>query len=161
MGRVGRRVRVEASETLIREGEPLACVYILLEGSMLVSVAGDEGAATRGVGEVFGELSFVDAMPPSATVRALTRATLLALDKRELERRIAEDPVFGCRFYRALAMFLSDRLRATRLPAPGQGLSLADEQALDGELDGNVLETVSQAGARFDRLLKTLAAEAE
>jgi len=59
-----------------------------------------------------------------------------------------------------LAIFLSDRLRAaTHHPqrsAESGRLSLHGDEALDGELDSNVLDTVSQAGARFDRLMMRL-----
>ena len=79
----------------------------------------------------------------------------------ELTRRIAADPSFGCRFYRALAIFLSDRLRAaTRYrglpPGEADRMRLDGDEALDDELDGNVLDGVSLAGARFDRLMKTM-----
>ena len=87
---------------------------------------------------------------------------MLAVDKRTLGRRLAEEPFFAGRFYRSLAILLSDRLRAaTRLKvsAPGM-LRLDGDGALDRELDGNVLDTLSQAGARFDRLMKMLNAPA-
>jgi CRP/FNR family transcriptional regulator, cyclic AMP receptor protein len=165
IGRIGQRVRVPAGETLIREGEHHPLLYILLSGRAEVAVAGVGKVASMEVGDVFGEMSFVDAMPPSATVRAETPSVVLAVDKALLTRHIAEDPTFGCRFYRALAIFLSDRLRAaTHRPqraAENGRLSLHDNQPLEGELDGNVLDAVSQAGARFDRLmLKLLGADA-
>jgi CRP/FNR family transcriptional regulator, cyclic AMP receptor protein len=161
MGRVGQRRRVAPGEVLIHEGRHVAPLYILLSGKVEVSASGVGKVATMEVGDVFGEMSFVDAMPPSATVRAEQPSIVLAVDKGELARRIGEDAAFGCRFYRALAIFLSDRLRAAtrgvrRQPGGGARLALGDEELLDGELDGNVLDGVSQAGARFDRLLRTL-----
>ena len=35
-------------------------------------------------------------------------------------------------------------------------MNLHGDEALEGELDGNVLDTVSQAGERFDRLMMSL-----
>lgn len=165
IGRIGQRVRVPAGQTLIREGEHHPLLYILLSGRAEVAVARIGKVASMEVGDVFGEMSFVDAMPPSATVRAEMPSVVLAVDKAELDRHITEDATFGCRFYRALAIFLSDRLRAATHhehgPAETGSLNLHGDQALDGELDGNVLDAVSQAGARFDRLmLKLLGAEA-
>jgi CRP/FNR family cyclic AMP-dependent transcriptional regulator len=161
VGRVGERVAAAAGEVLIHEGRHVARLYVLLAGRAEVAVSGVGRVATMEVGDVFGEMSFVDAMPPSATVRAATPSIVLAIDKAELGRHIAEDPTFGCRFYRALAIFLSDRLRAaTRYrrsrPGDSERLSLDGDAALDGELDDNVLDGVSQAGARFDRLMRTL-----
>ena len=61
------------------------------------------------------------------------------------------------RFYRALAILLSDRLRATerRMAYGEQHSGLGDETTrLKDELDPVVLDQVSIAGERFDRLLK-------
>jgi CRP/FNR family cyclic AMP-dependent transcriptional regulator len=161
VGRIGHRARVAAGEVLIHEGRHVPLLYVLLAGRADVAVSGVGKVATMEVGDVFGEMSFVDAMPPSATVRAEIPSIVLSIDKVELGRHIAEDPAFGCRFYRALAIFLSDRLRAATLPqrarsGDSERLYLGGEEALDGELDGNVLDEVSQAGARFDRLMRTL-----
>jgi CRP/FNR family cyclic AMP-dependent transcriptional regulator len=161
MGRTGHRMHVAPADVLIHEGRYVPWLYILLAGRAEVTVSGIGKVATMEVGDIFGDMSFVDAMPPSATVRPEMPSIVLAVDKGELERRIAEDPGFGCRFYRALAVFLSDRLRAaTRRgrtqPADRERVRLDGDEVLDGELDGHVLDGVSQAGARFDRLLKTL-----
>jgi CRP/FNR family transcriptional regulator, cyclic AMP receptor protein len=160
IGRIGQRIHVPAGEALINEGEHVPLLYILLSGRAEVSVSEVGKVASMEVGDVFGEMSFVDAMPPSATVRVETPSVVLAVDKRELSRHIKEDPSFGCRFYRALAIFLSDRLRAATHYQPHSPNidrpSLHDDQGLEGELDGNVLDAVSQAGARFDRLMMKL-----
>src|SRR5439155_25761775 len=114
--------------------------------------------ATVGVAEVLGEMSLVDTAASAATVRAITPVTVLALAKTELQHRIDADPAFGCRFYRALAIFLWDRLREARRPHARQDQIEQSEhgQPLAGELDGNVLDTLTEAGARFDRILKAL-----
>ena len=72
----------------------------------------------------------------------------------------AEDVGFAGRFYRALAILLSDRLRATeKRMAYGKDQGLEDEDVrLKDELDIGVLDQVSMAGDRFDRLLKSVAA---
>jgi CRP/FNR family transcriptional regulator, cyclic AMP receptor protein len=69
--------------------------------------------ARLGAGEVVGGIAFVDSAPPSATVMAAGDASVLALPHTLLRQRLAEDAPFAARFYRALAIFLADRLRAT------------------------------------------------
>ena len=70
---------------------------------------------------------------------------------------MAEDTAFAARFYRALATFLSDRMRGTLLRLGyGDDRQLDEETEQEGELDDNVLDNVSLAGARFDRMLKRL-----
>jgi CRP/FNR family transcriptional regulator, cyclic AMP receptor protein len=165
IARSGRRRLVKDREILIREGRPVESIIFLLRGEFVVSarVAGE--IARLGVGEIVGEMSFVDSAPPSATVAAAGECLALFIDKEAVARKLDADPAFGCRFYRALAMFLADRLRGT-VRRMGYGdvqeqdaRDLGAEAISKDELDMGILDTVSQAGERFDRMLKTLAGE--
>ena len=71
---------------------------------------------------------------------------------------LSADQGFAARFYRALCVFLADRLRHTTRRM-GYGNAADDADAIDAmdELNENLLETVHLAGARFDRMLKRLA----
>jgi CRP/FNR family cyclic AMP-dependent transcriptional regulator len=91
-------------------------------------------------------------------VAAKADCTALFLDKRALKRKLGEDIGFASRFYHALAIVLSDRLRATeKRMAGGRNEGLEDEDVrLKDELDIGVLDQVSMAGDRFDRLLKSV-----
>lgn len=136
-------------------------MFITLSGQFRVSLRDGQEVARLGAGEVVGEIAFVDSAPPSATVTAAAgNAAVLAVPKVLLQRHLASDPAFAARFYRALAIFLADRLRATtrRLGYGGTG-DLDNEAVLEDELDVEVLDTLSQAGDRFTRLLQRLAAE--
>ena len=156
----GRREVVPQGHVLIRQGQPVENLYITLSGhvSVIDEKMGGKELARLGSGEIVGEMSFIDARPPSATVQGADEATVLVLSKTALQNRIDQDPAFSARFHRALAIFLSDRLRATvsRLgygAAPG---AIEEDEAQDDELDLNVLDTVHLAGNRFDRILKRL-----
>ncbi len=60
-----------AGTVLIREGVPVGTLYILLEGHLRVVLEGSgRQIASLEVGEIVGEMSFIDARPPSATVHA-------------------------------------------------------------------------------------------
>jgi CRP-like cAMP-binding protein len=158
MARRGRHLDVEGDSILVREGVRLDDLFIVTAGRAAVEVKGLGRIASLGAGEIVGEMSFVDSAPPSATVRADGRCTLLAIDRQEVRARLAEDAGFAGRFYKAMAMFLADRLRGTvdRMKArPGQ--ALAEQQIMEDELDEDVLDQVSLAGARFERLLHALA----
>jgi CRP-like cAMP-binding protein len=115
-----------------------------------VTVDGIGQIALLQQGEIVGEMSFVDDGLPSATVSCLNAATLLAIDRRDMGDRLAADAGFAARFYRAMAMFLSDRLRI----ANGGTRDDADE------LSEAALQTLSNAGQRFDTL-RRLALERE
>lgn len=160
MARTGARFRVADGEILIREGQPIDSIILLLEGSFSVTVNGMGEVARLGAGEVIGEISMVDSAPPSATVTARGSGLVLALDKTAVFRKLATDPAFGCRFYRALAVFLADRLRRMDKRTDDDGRILHQQGISKDELDVTVLDNVSMAGNRFDRMLRTLSSQA-
>lgn len=155
MAHAGVRRRFADGEVLITEGRPTPDLFIVLDGEVEVEVAGVGVVARLGSGEVLGEMSFVDKAPPSATVRGAGAADVLTIDKRCIEDRLAENAAFAGRFYKALAIFLADRLRATTKRKAGGGK--IDASAIEeDELDESVLDGVSMAGVRFRQMLATL-----
>jgi CRP/FNR family transcriptional regulator, cyclic AMP receptor protein len=72
-----------------------------------------------------------------------------------LRTKLSSDPHFAARFYRALCVFMADRLRQTT-QRMGYGAATDDKHAKD-ELNEDLLDNVHLAGARFDRMLKRLA----
>lgn len=155
----GIKRRVAAGRMLIEEGRPIASLFVVLEGHMAVTVRNVGTVAKLSAGEVVGEMSFVDSSPPSASVEALDGCVVLELARADLNAKLDSDPLFAGRFYKAMALFLADRLRSTvhRL-GYGEETGLDDEAVLEDELDDAILDQVSQAGDRFDRLLRTLSA---
>lgn len=140
----GRMRDLAPGETLIEAGRPVDELYFVTEGSLGVSAAGHQ-VATLTAGDVIGEMSFVEKRPPSASVAALERARVLGITRDTILAAFEADQGFAARFYRALAVFLSDRLRTAT--SGGQD---------DGELDEGLLDTLSQAGDRFVRLVGLL-----
>jgi CRP-like cAMP-binding protein len=151
LAKIGRRETVRAGTVLIEEGRHTDSMFVVLDGVLGARRrrTGDEVVARLEAGEIVGEMSFVDARPPAATVAALADSTVLRIPRAPLEARLTEDGAFGARFYRSLATFLSDRLRTA--------VAAAEGGAEAEELDPSVLETLTRAGERFDRLLKRLA----
>jgi len=156
MALIGRQRVFASGDTLIQEGQESPALFIVLEGEVAVEVAGIGRVATLGSGEIIGEMSFVDKAPPSATVVALSGAKVLVLQKSQVEDHLAEDPAFAARFYRALAIFLADRLRGT-VQRNKAGAPVTSTAIEEDELDDSVLDNVSVAGLRFQQMLKTLA----
>lgn len=154
----GRRMGVQRDEVLIREGEPVDALFILLDGSLNVSTGGSQ-ITTLLSGEIVGEISFVDSRPPSATVTAAQYSHVLGIPQGLLRAKMATDPWFSSRFFQAVATFLADRLRMTtgRL---GYGSASQDENAVD-EIDLEMMDSVSLAAVRFDKLLKRLQGAAD
>lgn len=155
----GMKKQLSPGEVLIQEGKPATSVFLVLEGvlSVVAQAAGNREIARLRPGEIVGEMSFVDSRPPSATVQAVERSSVLAIPRRGLETRLSEDAAFAARFYHAMAVFLSDRLRSTvGLLGYGSGQTLEDQASYADEIDTAVLGNVSLAGARFDILQRRL-----
>jgi CRP/FNR family transcriptional regulator, cyclic AMP receptor protein len=153
------REEVAAGTVLIQEGQPIDALYIVLDGTLRVSIEelADKEIAELGRGEVVGEMSFVDARPPSATVKALQNSVLLSIPRQQLAIKLHQDVGFASRFYRALAIFLSDRLRGT-VSRLGYGREAQFEGVMErgNEPNPNVLDNLTLAAARFDWLLRRL-----
>lgn len=158
LAKTGTHEMVPAGTTLISQGKHSDFIYILLNGSMSVSLKTAGTIATLSSGEIIGEMSMIDSRPPSASVVADEDCAVLAISRATLDNKLAHDIAFAARFYRAIATFLSDRLRGTvqRLGC-GEGDAIDDDDAeVEGELDLNVLDNIHLAGARFERILKML-----
>jgi CRP/FNR family cyclic AMP-dependent transcriptional regulator len=151
--RKGGVEEVASGTALIREGQPIDSVYVVLTGSFAVSREGGARPVARvGPGEMLGEMSFIEASLPSADITASTDSAVLRIPRPELARRLVSDHPFAARFYRAVAMMLSDRLRETSAGFSGP----VKEGVLErDELDPNVLESLTRAGERFERMLKS------
>lgn len=149
----GRSVEVPDGETIVREGEPIESLFFVTGGEFVVTTGPtDTELAHLGTGEVVGEISFVDRRPPTATVTAVEEGRVLAISRADLSAKLESDSRFASRFYKAIATFLADRLRSTLRQVGGNG----DGASGDDELDLDELHAVSQAGARFERILKKL-----
>lgn len=105
---------VAPGTVLIRCGEPVEFLYLVVDGALDVTVFSPDARhiATLYAGELAGEMSFVDLQPPSATVTAGMRSKILAIAKSALTEKITDDPEFGSRFYKGISVLLAGRLRA-------------------------------------------------
>ena len=74
-----------------------------------------------------------------------------------LSAKLAGDPGFAARFYRALAIYLSTTVRERhRALGYGSDEDLEEMEDEPDELDGNVLDGVYLAGERFNRMVRIL-----
>lgn len=148
--RTGERRDISSGTVLIWENKAVETLYIMLKGTVVVSVAamGDKEIARLHSGDIVGEMSFVEDRLPSATVKTFEPSVVLALSRAALTQKISQDVGFAARFYRALAILLSSRLRGTvkqlgypnQTPAPGAGAEAEED--------------FSMAEARFSHLLE-------
>lgn len=156
----GHTRTLAAGERLVEAGTAVEEISLVLLGELGV-LAGSREIAVLAEGEIVGELSFLDARPPYATVQALEAAVVLAVPHSAVHERFVRDPGFAGRFYRSLGIFLASRLRQTvgQLGVIGDEDELAEDATSIDEIDPAVLDRTAIAGRRFERLRHRLGVE--
>ena len=155
----GKARLIDAGAVIIHQGVPVESVFIVIDGQFQV-YSGSVEIARLLTGEIVGEISFVDSRPPSASVKATVDSQVLAIPKAALRAKLQKDLGFASRFYLSLATFLADRLHVAtaRLSAGQKGVEGEFQEDLD-ELPVDMLENIALASARFDMIIKRLAAQ--
>ena len=160
----GQLYRLKPEQTLIRQGDTLPEIFLILAGDASVSVQLDDkekivGSSTRG--ELLGEMSMVNSQYnlTTATVRAATGMETIGIDKAALKDKIQSNTGFGMRFYRGMSRMLSqrgrDQLASMGLAYRSQAKETDGEvSSSDDSIDFDMLSGITIAGSRFDWLCK-------
>ncbi len=106
------RVEVPAGDAIYREGERAEHLYLVDSGELVV-LKGEERRelCTLGRGEFFGEMSFVDMQPRSATVCARSEVVLWRWPYCQLHDVYRSDPKAYLLVVMNIAREISRRLR--------------------------------------------------
>ena len=90
VARVSLLRRVPRNARVVRTGEPIDFVYLVLAGSLNVLVDDEQGReailSVLGPGELFGEMGALDEEARSASVVAVTPSVLVVIGKTEFKR---------------------------------------------------------------------------
>lgn len=159
---VSERQEWPSGKVLMHEGQRADFVYLVLDGTLEVVVDGvnHQRIAELYTGDTVGEMSFIDTRPPSATVRTLESSLLIAIPKADLAQKLEFDAGFAARFYRALAVLLSNRLRETVRRVRGDQHEHEDlSSSLDEDTEAELrpaTERLELAKVRFDWMIRRL-----
>lgn len=178
---VGQMQQLAANKVLIHAGRPVDALYIVLDGMLSIALPGAnydplafccEGlennlkslqrVSNLSSGEIAGAVSFLTARPHPTTLQAIDDALVWAIPRQQLSAKLQQDMGFAARFYRILAIQISNSLQ-TLLSYMGcnrhvhqQHQSMNEEMEYDDELNVDALEQYSQGAARFNWMLKRL-----
>jgi bacteriocin-type transport-associated protein len=169
------------NEVLIQAGRPVEALHFVLDGFLSISVpqgeynplilcfecqdkqaSREKAIANLTRGEISGAISFLDFRPLSATVRAVNQSLVLSIPRQVLAAKLQQDMSFASRFYRVLAVQLSNSLQTVMSRLGCHKSSYSPHREMDtaaeyeDELDLDSLQQVSQGAARFNWMLKRL-----
>jgi bacteriocin-type transport-associated protein len=181
----GRLAEIETDRVLIRAGEQIEDLYIILQGTLSVFIKEKKsnrlfdifaalenepdtdtslGRAILNLdrGEIIGEAIALDNPISTTTIRAVENSILLRIPQQQLLIKLQQDVGTAARFYRVEAMLLSSRLQGliSRLGYGRSryqpGESLDSSANYEDELDFDAMDNLTLGGARFDWMLKRL-----
>ena len=182
----GHLEAIEAGTFLIRSGEQVENLYILLQGLVSVSVSEQKKNRLTNVfaalesddedssaslereigqisrGEILGEIAAFDSHRSYSTLKTIEDSTVLVISRRQLLLKLQQEPAMASRFYRVVAKLLSGRLQGliSRLgfgkSSYQVGQRLTQDIQYEDEIDSDVMDNLSLGGARFDWMLKQL-----
>jgi CRP-like cAMP-binding protein len=111
------RMQFRKGDALIQRGKKSGGIFLLLKGTARVQIQSRVVPPKIGPGDICGEMSFLEDVPPSVSVIAHEDVEAYHLDRATLESLFELFPHLASRFYRSLAIKLSRRLRILIEPA--------------------------------------------
>jgi CRP-like cAMP-binding protein len=107
-----------AGAEIFAQGDQAQSLFVIRSGTVKI---GRESAdrtielAQLGSGAHFGEMSFVDSEPRSASATAVERTDVLEIGFEALNAHFAQQPGVAVKFFRSMSHFLAGRLRLTTM----------------------------------------------
>lgn len=156
--------KISISESLLKEGQDNFNLYFLLEGLLGVYVHGEKVTEISRFGEIIGEISLINSIKASATVRAEKESTVLVCKIHELKK---EAPHILKEFegsqFKLFSAILADRLVVTNEKA--RNFEIANKELIvakgeleriNRELESRVLERTAELEEKNKKLEESI-----
>ncbi len=155
----GHKKQIAAGEVLIKKKRPIDHIYIVLSGVLSIRIGVNENREIdeAAEGEILGEMSFVTGVLPYATVIAREDTVVSAIPRKVIAKKIEADDGFAARFFKAISIFLADRIRANiGLLGFGEIAVTQGELADIDDIDPVMVENIDAARQRFEGMQKKM-----
>jgi CRP-like cAMP-binding protein len=105
---IAQEVSFPAGATLIRQGEPGDCLYIIVAGAASINIRGVGTVAQRAAREAIGEMGLLSRQLRSADCVALTDITALGIERDDFWEVLAEMPALALGVIETLSQRLDE-----------------------------------------------------
>ena len=168
---IGHHEEINAGTVLIEPGKPIENFYIVVDGTLSISIPHKENNPSRtstlmqgsrtkereiitiSSGDVVGDITFVGQhCIPIVRVKTLEKSLVLAIPRRQLAAKLQEDMSFAAHFYRAVGILISNRLRLIDSLSGNSELAANSEQVFKkvlfilGQLNDSDIDWMISAG---------------
>jgi CRP-like cAMP-binding protein len=117
LAKIAEPMNLQAAFRIFSTGDEATALYLIKEGSVRISTLSPSGeridVATLASGSHFGEMALIDGAKRSAGAETLEPTSIFRFDYDKIQSVLDGSPPIASKFYRALARFLSNRLRQT------------------------------------------------
>ncbi|MSR65030.1 MAG: cyclic nucleotide-binding domain-containing protein [Verrucomicrobiae bacterium] len=104
----------QKDQEIIQQGRTHASLFLVLEGVLHVNRKAEPSNVYLGrieTGSFFGEISFFDPGPASASVRAMGGGRLYEIRREDFFKLIEQQPALGCKILTRMMHEMANRLR--------------------------------------------------
>jgi CRP/FNR family transcriptional regulator, cyclic AMP receptor protein len=117
LAKIAEAMSLQAGVQIFQAGDEATALYLIKEGSVRITTLSPSGeridVATLASGSHFGEMALIDGAKRSASAATLEPTSIFRFDYDRIRALLEGSPPIASKFYRALARFLSNRLRQT------------------------------------------------
>jgi diguanylate cyclase len=147
------RLELGPGDLVFSEGDPPTSAFLIESGQIEILTLQDGQPlvlSVLGAGDLLGEMAIIDAAPRTATARALSAASLIAVDGKQLSERIeASDPIV-----RALLKGQLTRYRQALQSLRGQPAEISITSQGRRSIDGDGYDDGAVAKIRLETQLR-------
>jgi CRP-like cAMP-binding protein/DNA-binding transcriptional ArsR family regulator len=127
LAQFGHREKLAHAQALTREGQDDRDIFMVMEGTLQeirVTPIGTQVLSTPGVGEILGEISFIDNKPRSSTILGVEAGAVLRFPAADLDRLVTRNRDLGVSLLWSFWHSLAAKVRAansamTEIITPG------------------------------------------
>jgi NTE family protein/lysophospholipid hydrolase len=151
--RASNWVRLRSGDTLVQQGDSADDMFVVVHGSLEVTVAGRSGHTrlvdVLGPGASVGEMALLTDEPRSATVRAVRDSELVRIAKTDFLRLLDEHPRTAVALSRTLVRRLRQTTTTPRVTRLARTVALvpATRAGLPSDFAPRISEALSVSGA--------------